>query len=106
MTNQANRLKTWTSLAAQTNHNMNMVTIADPVTTDASIAIVVDLNTLYKNAMAKKTILVRATQSLVPVVRVPGEYHFDLPPHEHCIRKAVKRGKGSHPEICPRQFKI
>jgi hypothetical protein len=53
------RVKIWTSLAAQMNHNMNIVTTTDPLTTDASIAIFVDLNTLYKNEIAKKTILVK-----------------------------------------------
>jgi len=41
------------------NHNMDTVTTTDPLTTDASIVTVVNLNTLYKNEIAKKIILGR-----------------------------------------------
>jgi hypothetical protein len=60
------RVKIWTSLAAQMNHNMNIVTTTDPLMTDASIAIVVDLNTLYKNEIAKKIILVKSNIMISP----------------------------------------
>jgi hypothetical protein len=48
------------------NHNMNIVTTTDPLMTDASIAIVVDLNTLYKNEIAKKIILVKSNIMISP----------------------------------------
>ena len=51
-------LKKWTSLAAQMNHDINMITTMHPLTTETNIAIVVNLNTLYKNDIAKKIILV------------------------------------------------
>jgi hypothetical protein len=66
MTNLISRVKIWTSLAAQMNHNMNMVTTTDPLTTDASIAIFVDLNTLYKKDIAKKIILVKGNITISP----------------------------------------
>lgn len=46
-------LKICSSLAAQMNHNINMVTTTHPLTTDASMAVVVNLNTLYSRAIEK-----------------------------------------------------
>jgi len=51
-------LKKWTSLAGQMSHNINMVTTMHPLTTEVNIASVANLNTLYKNDVAKKIILV------------------------------------------------
>jgi len=48
------------------NHNMNMVTTINVVITVASIALVHDLNTLYKNALAKKIILVTGNTIISP----------------------------------------
>jgi len=39
------------------NHDINMITTMHPLTTETNIAIVVNLNTLYKNDIAKKIIL-------------------------------------------------
>jgi len=50
--------KKCTSLAAQMNHDIKMVTTMHPLTTEANIASVVNLNTVYKNDIAKKIILV------------------------------------------------
>lgn len=47
------RLKICSSLAAQMNHNINMVTTTHTLTTDANMAVVVDLNTLYSRANEK-----------------------------------------------------
>jgi hypothetical protein len=49
----ASRLKISSSLAAQMNHNINMLTIAQPLTTDTSMTVVVDLNALYSRAIEK-----------------------------------------------------
>jgi len=40
------------------NHDIKMVTTMHPLTTEANIASVVNLNTVYKNDIAKKIILV------------------------------------------------
>ena len=50
--------------AVQTNHIMNMVTTVHPLITDASMAIVVDLNTLYSNAIAKYIILFKGNVTM------------------------------------------
>lgn len=50
------------------NQNMNMVTTTHPPTTDASMAAFVDLNTLYKMAIAKYIILIKNKVTISPVM--------------------------------------
>ena len=84
------------------NHNINIVTTTNPLTTEASIALVQYLNTLYKNEMAKKIILV---MDISPSGYLSREASLYIPPQKHCIRKTVDRGKGSRPEGCPGHFR-
>jgi hypothetical protein len=37
----------------QMNHDVKMMTTVHPLTTDTSMAVIADLNTLYRNAIAK-----------------------------------------------------
>jgi hypothetical protein len=53
-------------LAAQMNPTMNMVTTMNALMTDASIVVVVNLNTLYRNPIAKKIILAEGNVMISP----------------------------------------
>ena len=55
------------------NHNMDMVTTVHPLIIHASMIIVVDLNTLYSNAIAKYIILFKARYPLGPPDFAPRE---------------------------------
>ncbi|KIK45697.1 hypothetical protein CY34DRAFT_801322 [Suillus luteus UH-Slu-Lm8-n1] len=64
----ASRSKRWNSLAAQMNQKMNMVTTMHPLATDATMATVADLNTLYRMAIAKYIILIKNKVTISPVM--------------------------------------
>jgi len=83
-------------LAAQMSPTMNMVTTTDPLMTDASIVGVVDLNTLNRNPIAKKIILVEGNVMISPGQGVRKAIY--LPPYKHRVRETINHSKGFHPE--------
>jgi len=72
-------LKKWTSLAAQMIHDIDMVTTMHPLTTETNIASVVNLNTVYKNDIAKKIILEVDNIIISPSNWIVGGDHSTYP---------------------------